>query len=69
MCTLMIIAIFPKSIFQQFGGQTESLEKMAQGQEVEAVFEQTVERIYSSAITRLVFGMGTEFWLAKNVYG
>jgi hypothetical protein len=43
----------------------ESLEKMAQGQEVEAIFEQTVERIYSSAITDWFSEWGPNFGWQK----
>ena len=43
----------------------ESLEKMAQGQEVEAVFEQTVDRIYSSAITDWFSEWGPNFGWQK----
>ena len=43
----------------------KSLEKMAQGQEVEAVFEQTVDRIYSSAITDWFSEWGPNFGWQK----
>ena len=43
----------------------ESLEKMAHGQEVEAVFEQTVDRIYSSAITDWFSEWGPSFGWQK----
>ena len=43
----------------------ESLEKMAQGQEIEAVFEQTVDRIYSSAITDWFSEWGPNFGWQK----
>ncbi|OXA82100.1 hypothetical protein SAMN05444397_101860 [Flavobacterium aquidurense] len=43
----------------------ESLEKMAQGQDVEAVFEQTVDRIYSSAITDWFLEWGPNFGWEK----
>ncbi|WP_264524612.1 hypothetical protein [Flavobacterium sp. N502536] len=39
----------------------EALEKIAQGKEVEAVFEQTVERIYSSAIHDWFLKWGSQF--------
>lgn len=43
----------------------KSLEKMAQGQEVQAVFEQTVDRIYSSAITDWFSEWGPNFGWQK----
>ncbi|MBF4464266.1 hypothetical protein [Flavobacterium sp. LC2016-12] len=43
----------------------ESLEKIAQGQEIEAVFEQTVDRIYSSAITDWFAEWGPNFGWEK----
>lgn len=43
----------------------ESLEKLAQGQEVEAVFEKTVDRIYSSAITDWFSEWGPNFGWQK----
>ena len=43
----------------------ESIEKMTQGQEVEAVFEQTVDRIYSSAITDWFSDWGPNFGWQK----
>jgi hypothetical protein len=43
----------------------ESLEKIAQGQEIEAVFEQTVDRIYSSAITDWFVEWGPNFGWEK----
>lgn len=43
----------------------ESLEKMTQGQEVEAVFEKTVDRIYSSAITDWFSEWGPNFGWKK----
>jgi hypothetical protein len=39
----------------------ESLQKLLEGQEVEAVFEQTVDRIYSSAITDWFVEWGPNF--------
>jgi hypothetical protein len=39
----------------------ESLEKIAKGQAVEAIFEQTVDRIYSSAIHDWFLEYGTDF--------
>lgn len=39
----------------------ESLEKVLQGQEVEAIFEQTVERIYSSALVDWFLEWGASF--------
>ena len=39
----------------------ESLEKILQGQEVEVIFEQTVDRIYSSAIHDWFLQWGTSF--------
>lgn len=39
----------------------ESLEKVLQGQEVEVVFEQTVDRIYSSALTDWFLQWGASF--------
>lgn len=45
----------------------ESLEKMTQGEEVEAIFEQTVDRIYSSAITDWFSEWGPNFgWEKMN---
>ena len=43
----------------------ESLEKIAQGQEIEAVFEQTADRIYSSAITDWFSEWGPNFGWQK----
>ncbi|MNQ55999.1 hypothetical protein D3C85_701090 [compost metagenome] len=43
----------------------ESLEKMAEGQEVEAIFEKTVDRIYSSAITDWFSEWGPNFGWKK----
>lgn len=43
----------------------ESLEKLAQGQEVEAIFEKTVDRIYSSAITDWFSEWGPNFGWQK----
>lgn len=43
----------------------ESLEKMAQGEEVEAIFEQTADRIYSSAITDWFAEWGPNFGWEK----
>ena len=39
----------------------ESIEKIAQGQDIEAVFEQTVDRIYSSALTDWFVEWGPSF--------
>lgn len=43
----------------------ESIEKLANGQDVEAVFEQTVDRIYSSAITDWFSEWGPNFGWQK----
>lgn len=52
---------FSKAYLPTVWWTDEALEKILQGQEVEAIFEQTVDRIYSSAIHDWFLQWGTSF--------